>query len=101
MENNIIDFRQAQEQRENFEERMQEAERLTIALTLDQPVAVKGIQYTMDDVVSHILADQEHREDLTAHLIGLLTASLDEEAVAVSRLNRMLIYGGERAGVSC
>ena len=88
---NVVDFKPAQIER--FKERMQVAESLTVALMVDLPVKVNGIEYTLNDVVTNILADQEQREVLTANWINLLTSSMDQEVLAISRMNQMLLSG--------
>ena len=90
---NVIQFRPAQEQKIRFEKRMEEATRMTIELTHGSGVVVNNVVYTMDDVLTYLTADQENREDLVSLLMSLLSATGDEEATSVSRLNRFLISG--------
>lgn len=94
MDSNIIQFRPAREQKIRFEQRMEEATRMTIELVHGSGVVVNNVVYTMDDVVTYLFTDQENREDLVKLLTSLLNIKNgDEEATSVSRLNRFLISG--------
>ena len=90
---NVIHFNPAEKQRTRFEQRMETATRMTIELTHGSGVVVNNVVYTMDDVVTYLTTDQENREDLVNLLTTLLSATGDEEAISVSRLNRFLISG--------
>ena len=90
---NVINLNKKRQQVINHEQRMLEAVRMTTELTHGSGVVVNNIVYTMDDVMTYLLTDQENREDLLNLLMSLLTASADEEATSVSRLNRFMIAG--------
>lgn len=90
---NVIHFNPARKQRIQFEQRMEEATRMSVELTHGAGVVVNNIVYTMDNVMTYLLTDQENREELVCLLTSLLTAIGDDEATSVSRLNRFLISG--------
>ncbi|WP_330926319.1 hypothetical protein [Candidatus Sororendozoicomonas aggregata] len=73
--------------------RMAETDRLTLLLINDEPVEVNGSTYAMKDVLRDLLESSEHRPSLRENLCGLLHADRDQEALYVSRINRLLIAG--------
>ena len=71
--------------------RLQVTDRITLQMINNEPVVVKGIEYTIEDVL--VGFDVEDRERFHGHVLSLLQCDQDQEPDFVSRLNRFLIAG--------
>ena len=86
----VLPFRpKAVDHDKRLQQRFAETDRLTLLLINDEPVTVRGVDYSINDV----FVDLENSKDLRHHLINLLQATESQEPECVSRLNRFLIAG--------
>ncbi|WOG28600.1 hypothetical protein [Endozoicomonas sp. 8E] len=80
---------QASEQR--IAQQFRETDRITMLLINNEPLVIKGVEYTMGDVLTQLRSDVDNREELDTRLLALLHAEQDQEEQCLSRLNRLLI----------
>ena len=70
---------------------LEKIESIYQGLVLHGVVQIDGTEYTMHDVIQHLLQDPRARAELQQLLVQQLDAEGDEIDPAVSRVNRFLI----------